>query len=210
MGKGKTGTDTTCAVLFKIEQPESEKLETQPPRQINYAHMVVGQPGVPFTLKAGEPIRDLLANEEVQSYLYQCNWTNGFRDLRLKIDLYHGQVFIKLGHRTGKEVDQLNAGGADEININDVLTDSNLSKDDQDTMKKPEVGGNAIVKLPKSQRGVTKPTTTYIDVKADDPKLLMQSYNFSVHAMANSSYSVTVMPSHRYMRIESGVETLLK
>jgi hypothetical protein len=77
-------------------------------------------------------------------------------------------------------------------------------------MRKPEVGGNATIKMPVSKHGVSKPKTSYINVKADNKELLMQSYNFSVIAMTNSHYSVTVLPKHRNVRIESGIETLLK
>lgn len=198
-----------CAVLFKVEQADSENADTAAVSQNNYAQMLVGQPGVPFVLKAGEPIRDFLEKDQVQSYLYQCNWTNGFQDLQLKIDLHHGQVSIKLGHRNGRDIDHLNIGEADEINLNDT-TDSNLSKDEKEAMLRPEVAGNATIKMPVSKHGVSKPTTSYINVKADNKELLMQSYNFSVIALANSSYSVTVLPKHRNVRIESGVETLLK
>jgi len=38
----------------------------------------------------------------------------------------------------------------------------------------------------------------------------MQSYSFTVSAIQNSIYSITALPKHRFVQIESGRETLVR
>jgi len=69
---------------------------------------------------------------------------------------------------------------------------------------------NSIVKFPPSKHGHNGPKTYYVTINAENPSLLMQSYNFSVSSLADSVYSITALPKHKYVEIESGVETILR